>query len=121
MGVPSGTEILRSASQVRQYRDPTNVLVVRSHTMQLSGQTCSQTPAVCDAQGCGTTGPYGLAEFNLATTGVDFYDVSIISGVAVPVSITPQIVDSSNTNPASPYTCGNPGRSHGYTVVLPKF
>lgn len=75
----------------------------------LPGQTCSQSASVCDSQGCATTGPYALAEFDLSNTGVDFYDVSIIAGVAVPVSITPQIVDSTNSN-GNPYTCGNPGK-----------
>lgn len=84
----------------------------------IEGQTCSQTAAVCDSQGCATTGPYALAEFNLANTGVDFYDVSIIAGVAVPVSITPQLVDSTNSNAATPYTCGNPGSPTPLTSTL---
>ncbi|KZT55695.1 hypothetical protein CALCODRAFT_342433 [Calocera cornea HHB12733] len=72
------------------------------------GTTCQNTAANCDAHGCGTTGPYGLAEFNLAVSGSDFYDISIISGVSVPLSITPEVIDSTNTN-GNPYTCGNPG------------
>ncbi|EJU00463.1 Osmotin thaumatin-like protein [Dacryopinax primogenitus] len=82
------------------------------------GTTCQQTLANCDAHGCGTTGPYALAEFNLAVTGSDFYDVSIISGVAVPVSITPEVVDSTNTVSGNPYTCGNPGSPNPDTSGL---
>jgi hypothetical protein len=41
-------------------------------------------------------------------TGTSFYDIYIISGVAVPFYIT-QTVDSTNTNSGSPYNYGNPG------------
>ncbi|KAG9030595.1 hypothetical protein FRB95_003794 [Tulasnella sp. JGI-2019a] len=83
-----------------------------------SGTTCSQTAAVCDTSGCGTTGPYGLAEFNLAQVGTDFYDVSIIAGVSVPISITPNTVDSTNVVAGNPYACGNPGSPNPDTATL---
>ncbi|KAG8872197.1 hypothetical protein FRB97_007890 [Tulasnella sp. 331] len=83
-----------------------------------SGTTCSQTAAVCDTSGCGTTGPYGLAEFDLSVTGTDFYDVSIIAGVSVPISITPEVVDSTNVVSGNPYACGNPGSPSPDTATL---
>jgi len=74
-----------------------------------SGTSCQLPPNECDMQGCRSTGPYNVAEFNLIPKAADVYDVSIIAGVTVPVSITPQVVDGSNVNKADPYTCGNPG------------
>ncbi|KAG9030602.1 hypothetical protein FRB95_003801 [Tulasnella sp. JGI-2019a] len=83
-----------------------------------SGTTCSETTDVCDASGCRATGPFPLTEFNLATNSSDFYDVSIIAGVAVPISITPTLVDSGNTKLENPYACGNPGSKTPGTATL---
>lgn len=52
------------------------------------------------------SGPGAVAELNLITNGVDYYDVSIIAGINVPVAITPQVI---NKVSGDPYTSGNPG------------
>lgn len=54
--------------------------------------TCNQPEATCDSAGCGVaSGPYSLAEFDFSKTGSDFYDISAIAGVSVPISITPRV------------------------------
>ncbi|KZP30543.1 hypothetical protein FIBSPDRAFT_945897 [Athelia psychrophila] len=82
------------------------------------GTTCTQTAAVCDSQGCAAAGPNALAEVDFSKTNSDYYDISIIAGVNVPVSITPTIVDSTNTQASNPYTCGNPGSASPATSGL---
>ncbi|KZP14442.1 hypothetical protein FIBSPDRAFT_896574 [Athelia psychrophila] len=82
------------------------------------GTSCSQSAAVCDSQGCASAGPGALAEINFSKSGVDFYDISIIAGVSVPVSIAPTVVDSTNTQASNPYACGNPGSASPSTVGL---
>lgn len=54
-------------------------------------------------------GPGATVELNLITQSSDYYDVSVIAGVNVPASITPTVVDSTNTG--GPYVSGNPGSS----------
>jgi len=49
----------------------------------ISDTTCQQTPSVRSSQGCAASDLHTLAEFDLSKTGFDFYDISIISGVAV--------------------------------------
>lgn len=49
--------------------------------------------------------PATQAEFTLIPTSVDFYDVEIINGVNLPISITP----SAPANVSDPYDCGSPG------------
>lgn len=56
--------------------------------------------------GVGPQGPVTLAEFALAPNGADFYDISAINGVNVPVSIAPV---GGAVDPSDPYTCGSPG------------
>jgi len=73
------------------------------------GTTCQQSAATCDQNGCGSTGPFGLAEFTLLEHGPDGYDISLENGVTVPFSITPQVVDSTNTESYYAYACGSPG------------
>lgn len=73
-----------------------------------SGTTCNTDESTCDSAGCLSAGPSSTAEFNIQKNASDYYDISIIAGVAVPMSITPQTVDSSNTD-GTAYTCGNPG------------
>lgn len=73
------------------------------------GQTCSNTASGCDSSGCVAQGPSALAEFTLSTAGIDYYDISIIGGVNVPVEISANLLDSTNTQSGAPYNCGNPG------------
>ena len=51
------------------------------------------------------------AEFTLSGSSVDFYDVEIINGVNIPLSMSPSIsADQQKTLGASnPYNCGSPG------------
>lgn len=74
------------------------------------GMTCNQPEATCDSAGCGVAaGPYAIAEINLVVKGSDYYDISAIAGASIPVSITPDNVNSASLDPKNPYTCGNPG------------
>jgi hypothetical protein len=54
-----------------------------NHMDIISDTTCQQTPSVSSSQGCATSDLQALAEFDLSKTGFNFYDISIISGVAV--------------------------------------
>ena len=56
--------------------------------------------------GTGPQGPTTLAEFTLVSGGSDFYDVSSINGVNVPVAMGPV---GGAANAANPYTCGTAG------------
>jgi hypothetical protein len=58
------------------------------------------------ADGIGPQGPTTLAEFTLITTGADYYDVSGINGVNVPISMGPV---GGMSNPTDPYFCMTPG------------
>ncbi|KTD68185.1 thaumatin domain-containing protein [Legionella steelei] len=58
-------------------------------------------------EGVGFQQPATQAEFTFLKNGPDYYDVEIINGFNLPVSMTPKNT-SSNTNTA-PYTCGSPG------------
>jgi hypothetical protein len=73
----------------------------------------------CTASGCvtadcgGGTGscirgfmqPATQAEFTVSPTNVDFYDVEVINGINMPVSITPSVASVAS----DPYFCGAPG------------
>jgi hypothetical protein len=49
--------------------------------------------------------PATQAEFTIVQNGVDFYDVEVINGVNLPVSVTPTVSAAAN----NPYFCGAPG------------
>jgi hypothetical protein len=53
------------------------------------------------------------AEFTIAATGSDFYDISIINGVNVPMSFGPAAGGVAPTPSPSPYWCGAPGAATG--------
>jgi hypothetical protein len=66
-------------------------------------------PTVVPCQsGQGPGGPATLAEFTLVPTGADVYDISLINGFNVPISMAPT---SRSTNPSgkNPYWCRTPG------------
>jgi len=48
----------------------------------------------------------------LVKEGEDYYDVEVINGVNIPVSIGP-----TNADPGSSYKCGVPGSKHPKTKV----
>jgi hypothetical protein len=56
--------------------------------------------------GVGPEGPVTLAEFTLVSAGSDFYDVSAINGINVPVTMGPI---GGTSSASSPYTCGTAG------------
>lgn len=58
--------------------------------------------------GTGVVGPATLAEFTLLTDGQDTYDVSLINGVNLPVSMAPT-AGQTLASSTSAYWCGNPG------------
>ena len=83
---------------------------------------CDSTPgcstAVCSHNGTcppstGPLGPRTLAEFTLQPHADDYYDVSIINGVNVPIAMAPQFPTGSqaanNTNVDPSYYCATPG------------
>jgi len=46
---------------------------------------------------------------------IDYYDVEIINGVNIPMSMGPTNTAAGGSN--EPYTCGNPGSKHPVTNV----
>lgn len=79
----------------------------------VAGRTnCTGTS--CETADCGggsgacTRGfnqPATQGEFTLSATGRDFYDVEVINGVNLPLSVTPNVAAQGK----DPYFCGSPG------------
>ena len=70
-----------------------------------------ETEAQCDASGCSVySGPANTVELTMSKTGSDFYDLSNIAGVNVPLSLSP-LLTSASYSPLLPYSCGSPGAS----------
>ncbi|MFN7096879.1 MAG: thaumatin family protein, partial [Gammaproteobacteria bacterium] len=63
--------------------------------------------------GTGFTPPNALAEFTLSRASADFYDVSIINGANIPVSMRPTSLTPYQTtqNGNNGYICGEPGKT----------
>lgn len=60
----------------------------------------------------GPVGPVTRAEFTLRSDAGDFYDVTLIDGVNVPVEMKPttqDVINASAAGTAADYWCGNPG------------
>ena len=83
-----------------------------------NGQNCKTgdcnagSNGLCPA-GTGGNPPTALAEFTLSSqnvknAGPDYYDVSIINGINVGVSMTP-VSGTYNAEATDPYSCGSPG------------
>lgn len=68
------------------------------------GSSTTAADANC-APGVGFQVPVSLMEMTLQPSG-DAYDLSVINGMNVPMSMTP---GSGTTSPTNPYTCGSPG------------
>lgn len=78
--------------------------------------TCgpSSSPAECDARGCGVyAGPSNIAEFTMVKQGSDYYDISIIGGVNVPMAFGPS--SGGQYSPVKPYVCGTAGATRNPT------
>jgi hypothetical protein len=65
--------------------------------------------------GQGFMQPATQAEFTFAKQFIDFYDVEIINGVHIPVSMGPLNAEESNPIEVNPYNCGNPGAKYPRT------
>ena len=92
---------------------------------------CAGTDAQCEQGHCSMAegGPQSRAEFTLSTSGIDYYDISIIDGINVAMSVAPSfdsvLPDSakggrgdvgSNARGSGPYWCGSPGVTNGSGV-----
>ncbi|MEM7156478.1 MAG: thaumatin family protein [Myxococcota bacterium] len=62
------------------------------------------------ANGVGPQGPASLAEFTFSFDGSDFYDISIINGANIPISMGP---DGGTQGGDDPYTCETAGSATG--------
>ena len=67
---------------------------------------CGNANGACSS-GQGLAQPATQAEFTFSLNGLDFYDVEVINGVNIPISITPNL--SAPENNTNPYSCGSPG------------
>jgi Thaumatin family len=68
------------------------------------------------ANGQGPQGPASLAEFTLAPFGPDYYDVTLINGVNVPISMAPASVTKQKGTNA--YFCQTPGSLNASNGLL---
>ena len=75
-------------------------------TARCATSAMGQTVVQACPDGVGPQGPTTLAEFTLVPAGADYYDVSAINGVNVPVSMGPI---GGAANPSNPYTCAVAG------------
>lgn len=90
---------------------------VWAHT-QCDANFANCKTAICPDGGCapstGPTGPVTLAEFTLQNNAQDYYDVSVINGVNVPITMAPTKVQNVSsvyppTGTEGDYWCGAPG------------
>ncbi|WLE96205.1 MAG: thaumatin family protein [Candidatus Electrothrix communis] len=93
--------------------------------VKISGNIWASTGCDSNGKNCDTaltpsgynsyTGPLGpttLAEFTLLNNVVDYYDISIINGINLPVEMKPtagQTYGQASADPTSDFYCGNPG------------
>jgi hypothetical protein len=88
-----------------------------------NGQGQCQTGDCGNRLQCGGAGgqpPASLAELQLGGFGdQDFYDVSLVDGYNLPISIAPQAGTFIRQNPGSPYDCGTPGCSADLNLTCP--
>eukprot|EP00475_Leptophrys_vorax_P035768 TRINITY_DN593_c0_g1_i2.p1 TRINITY_DN593_c0_g1~~TRINITY_DN593_c0_g1_i2.p1 ORF type:complete len:391 (-),score=95.60 TRINITY_DN593_c0_g1_i2:35-1207(-) len=77
----------------------------------IEGQMCWTTDFnKCNSDGCASSGGVTLTEFTLSKYGTDFYDVSIINGVSVPMEMVPNVQGGKDD-----YTCRGAGsKADGY-------
>lgn len=100
--------------------NPGSVTAVWSGNVSGRSGCTSTTPGSCETAYCGSTStqangncapgvgfqvPASLIEMTLEPS-TDSYDLSVINGLNVPMSMTPASGTTSSTNP---YTCGSPG------------
>ncbi|TMW57673.1 hypothetical protein Poli38472_014860 [Pythium oligandrum] len=76
------------------------------------GASCETGSACTGGCGVANAGPMTRAEWTFVPDGTDFYDITVINGVNIPMKMEP-IGASYNTN--DPYKCGIPGRIESVT------
>ena len=71
------------------------------------GGSCKTADCGGGTGGCthGFAQPATQAEFTMNSNGVDTYDVEVINGINLPISVTPDVA----ANASNPYFCGAPG------------
>jgi hypothetical protein len=75
-------------------------------TAECATSVAGQTVVGACPDGTGPQGPTTLAEFTLVPNGADYYDVSSINGVNVPISMA---AIGGAADPSNPYTCATAG------------
>jgi hypothetical protein len=91
-----------------------------------TGKTgCDSTGSNCKTADCGNDGKGGCvsgrgfsqpatqAEYTLSKTSIDFYDVEVINGIHMGVSMSPTNVAGGS----NPYSCGSPGAKFPKTAT----
>jgi hypothetical protein len=83
----------------------TNCTATSCETADCGGGTGACLPSQGFAQ------PATQAEFTFSLSALDFYDVEIINGVTVPISISPNLTaaEKAKYKDSNPYSCGSPG------------
>eukprot|EP00727_Mastigamoeba_balamuthi_P005852 m51a1_g1887 hypothetical protein (863) ;mRNA; f:717036-720752 len=82
-----------------------------------TGGQCASDAATCASKGCSSganANPVTMAEFTLQRFHMDYYDVSSIHGVSVPVEMTPKL-DRSVPAYWNPWICGAAGAKYPIT------
>jgi len=91
-----------------------NTFVWSGNIGACTAETCERSADICYETGCSVINgaPQTRAEFTLPFKGADFYDVTVINGLNLGVSITP---DTNNLSPSRPYDCGSAGGAKSTT------
>lgn len=80
--------------------------------------SCETGDCAGGTKGCppgkGFNPPVTIAEFTFNNQARDYYDVEVINGINIPVEMSP---NNKNTSNSDPYYCGNPGGAIPITTV----
>ncbi|CAN0051618.1 unnamed protein product [Scytosiphon promiscuus] len=82
------------------------------NTVGCETASCLRNPGYPDGYcppSTGPTGPVTKAEFTLVDTGVDYYDITSIDGVNLPMEMIPDELSTPLEREEDPYWCSNPG------------
>ncbi|TMW57986.1 hypothetical protein Poli38472_013460 [Pythium oligandrum] len=72
-----------------------------------AGESCETGDSCKDGCGVANGGPMTRAEWTFVPDGTDYYDVTVINGVNIPVMMEPLDVKYDTKDP---YKCGSPGK-----------
>lgn len=80
---------------------------------------CGNGSGAC-LPGQGFTQPATQAEFSLSLNNLDYYDVEVINGVNVPISMAPVLTSKQMKHKfnSNPYNCGSPGAATPSSPLL---